>query len=134
MSSNIYRTIYNSEKYGGNTSVRLTIEFINLTKEDYEDGIILWDWELILDGKRHIDYYIYENKKGYVSDGGCYYVTTDEQGNKVLDEPNKDYEEVDAIQHYVDTQWPLEKRENYILKKKLSPQAQETFGDIIDEL
>jgi hypothetical protein len=71
---------------------------------------------------------------GGVADPGCYYIEKDEYGYETLGEPNKDYEEVDEIREYLKKEWPIQKRESYIMKQKLSPETKQTFGDIIDEL
>jgi len=138
MSSNIWKTTYPSDMYGGNHTVGLTIEFVNLKKHQDGEENIHWAWDLILDGKREITIWRDEDNKGRAYDGGCYYLEKDEYGNRVLGEPLKNYEEVDIIREYIQEVWPLEKREEYIrikeLKGKLSPSTKETFGSLIDEL
>jgi hypothetical protein len=134
MSSNIYKTTYISDRYGGDTTIGLTIEFIDLNK--YVDGEenVTWSWDLILDEKHEVYVWSDEDNKGRKYDGGCYYTTKDEYGNKALDTPLKDPDEADQVREYIKKEWPLQKREDYIFKKKLSTSTQKTFGDIIDEL
>jgi hypothetical protein len=138
MSSNIYKTTYPSDKWGGNHIVGLTIEFVDLIKNIEGPENVQWSWDLVLDGKRKMIIWSDEDNKGRVYDGGCYYIEKDEYGNKALGEPNKDYEEVDEIRDYLKKEWPLDKREEYIrvkeLKGKLSDKTKETFGSLIDEL
>ena len=135
MSSNIYKTTYQTDRYyGGDHTIGLTIEFVDLKKHKEGSENIHWAWDLILDGNRKIHIWRDEDDRGRVYDGGCYTLVTDEYGNRALDEPIEDPEERDEIDEYLDKEWPLQKRENYIFKKTLSSSTQETFGDIIDEL
>ena len=134
MSSNIYKTTYSSDRYGGDHTIGLTIEFVDLKKHKEGSENIHWAWDLILDGNRKIHTWRDEDDRGRVYDGGCYTLVKDEYGNRVLDEPIKDPEERDEIDEYLDKEWPLQKRENYIFKKNLSTSTQETSGHIIDEL
>jgi hypothetical protein len=134
MSSNIYKTTYPSDRYGGNHIIGLTIEFVDLRKSIEGDENIQWGWYLILDGKEEITIWRDEDNKGRQYDGGCYYLEKDEYGNKGLGEPVKDPELLDEIRYYLKKEWPLQKREMYILKKGLSPETAETFGSLIDDL
>lgn len=134
----IYKTTYESDKWGGNTIVGLTIEFVKLKKYIEGSESIHWAWDLILDGEREITIWRDEDDKGRRFDGGCYYLEKDEFGNRTLGEPLKNWEERDVIEEYLNTEWPLQKREEYIrveeLKAKLTPSTKETFGSLIDEL
>lgn len=134
----IYKKTYESDKWGGNTRVTLTIEFVNLKKLVEGSENIQWVWDLILDEKREIIIWRDEDNKGRQYDGGCYYLEKDEYGNRVLGEPLKDWEERDIIEEYLNEVWSLQKREEYIrieeLKAKLTPSTKETFGSLIDEL
>jgi hypothetical protein len=133
MNSNIYKTTYPSDRYGGNNIIGLTIEFVDLTKHvDGEDNVT-WSWDLIVDNKDDVYVWSDEDTKGRRYDGGCYYLTKDESGNKSLSNPT-DMELADEIREYIKKEWPLQKREAYIFKKGLSSSTAETFGDIIDEL
>jgi hypothetical protein len=115
--SRIYKTTYQSDKWGGDTVVGLTIEFLDLDKDiDSDTGNVIWDWELLLDDKRKVSYFMHVG--GGVADPGCYFIEKDEYGHEVLGEQNKDYEEVDEIREYLKKEWPVEKREEYIRKKK----------------
>jgi hypothetical protein len=134
MNSNIYKTTYPSDRYGGNHIIGITVEFINLTKNKMGDENVQWSWYLIVDGNQNIMMWRDEDDRGRAYDGGCYYLTKDEYGHDALDEPLKDPEELDILDGYIQKEWPLQKREAYILKNKLSPQTAETFGDLIDEL
>lgn len=134
----IYKTTYESEKWGGNNIVGLTIEFVNLKKHVEGSENIHWAWDLILDGKREIIIWRDEDDKGRRYDGGCYYLEKDEYGNRALGEPLKDWEERDVIDEYLTKEWPLQRREEFIrveeLKAILTPSTKETFGSLIDEL
>jgi hypothetical protein len=138
MNSNIWKTLYPTDIYGGNHTIGITIEFVKLTKHIMSSENIQWSWDLILDGKREINLWRDEDNKGRVYDGGCYYIDKDEDGNVGLGEPLKNPEELDVIDEYLVSEWPLQKREEYIrvkeLKDKLSPSTKETFGSLIDEL
>jgi hypothetical protein len=138
MNSNIWKTTYPSDMYGGNTVIGITIEFVNLTKHIIDSENIQWSWDLILDGKREIILWRDEDNKGRTYDGGCYYADKDEEGNVGLGEPLKNPEELDVIDEYIKEVWPQEKREEYIrikeIKDKLTPPTKETFGNLIDEL
>jgi hypothetical protein len=138
MSSNIWKTTYPSDIYGGNHTIGITIEFVNLTKHIIDSENIQWSWDLILDGKREINLWRDEDNKGRAYYGGCYYIDKDEDGNVGLGEPLKNPEELDVIKEYTLKEWPLAKREEYIrikeLKDKLSSSTKETFGSLIDEL
>jgi len=133
----VYKTTYPSDRYGGNHVIGLTIEFIDLDKiVESTDNNVIWDWELLLDGKTKVSYFMYTG--GGVADPGCYYIEKDEHGHEVLGDPFQDYEIVDEIREYIKKEWPLEKRENYIITKKikssLSSNTLNTFKDLIDEL
>ena len=135
--SKIYRTTYQSDKWGGDQTVGLTIEFIDLDKiVDPNTGNVIWDWELLLDGKRKISYFMHVG--GGVVDPGCFYIKRDEYGNEVLGDQNNDYEEVDVIREYLKKEWPLPRREEYIrvqeIKNNMSSTALSTFEELIDEL
>jgi hypothetical protein len=134
MSSNIYKTTYQSDRYGGDHTIGLTIEFVNLNKHTDNEDNVTWSWDLIIDGKDDVYVWSDEDTKGRRYDGGCYYLEKDELGNKSLSDPVKDPELADEIREYIRKEWPLEKRESYIFKKGLSSSTAETFGDIIDEL
>jgi hypothetical protein len=134
MSSNIYKTVYQSDKYGGDHTIGLTIEFVSLNKHSDNENNVTWSWDLILDGKYDVYVWSDEDTKGRRYDSGCYYMVKDEFGNKSLGDPIKDPEVAGEVREYVQKEWPLHKREAYIFKKSLSPSTQETFGDIIDEL
>ena len=130
----IYKTTYQSDKWGGDHTIGLTIEFIDLDKIiDPDTGNVIWDWELLLDGERKVSYFMYVG--GGVADPGCFFIEKDEHGNEVLGDQNKDYEEVDEIRFYLKNEWPLEKREAYIkkeeIKKGLKGDATETWDDIL---
>jgi len=134
----IYKTTYPSDRYGGNNTIGLTIEFVNLKKHiDGEDNVT-WSWDLIIDNKDDIYVWSDEDTKGRRYDGGYYYLTKDEHGINSLDEPIKDPELIDEIREYIKKKWPLAKREEYIrvreLKGSLSHGTLNTFGDLIDEL
>ena len=130
----IYKTTYQSDMYGGNNIIGLTIEFVDLEKHVDGQENVTWAWDLILDGKCEVYVWSDEDTKGRRYDGGCYYITRDEFNNMALDKPIKDPEIADEVREYIKKEWPLQKRENYILKKALSTNTRETFGDIIDEL
>jgi len=134
----IYKTVYPTDRYGGNHTVGLTIELVELTKHVQGDDDIFWNWDLILDGKREICYFTYENAKGYVTDGGCYKIVKTEDGRKELDEPIRDPEERDEIEEYIKKEWPLSKREEYIrieqMKNDINSETLNTFEDLINDL
>jgi hypothetical protein len=134
----IYKTTYQSHRYGSDNIIGLTIEFINLNKHvDGEDNVT-WSWVLIVDNKDEVYIWSDEDTKGRRYDGGWYYLVKDEEGNRVLDEPIKDPDLADEIREYIKKEWPLAKRENYIITKKikssLSSNTLNTFKDLIDEL
>jgi hypothetical protein len=131
--SNIYKTTYPTDRYGGNHVVGITIEFVDLKKHRDGPENMHWAWYLILDGKRDIVIWKDEDDRGRRYDGGCYNLEKDEFGNRVLGKPI-DYEEREIIEEYLDKEWPLAKRENYILKKSLSKDTEETFGGLLDVL
>jgi hypothetical protein len=134
MSSNIYKTTYTSERYGGNTHIiGLTIEFVDLRKSIEGSENVIWSWKLILDGKENITIWSDEDNKGRRYDGGCYYLIKDDFGHETLGDP-VDYERREPIEEYIEKEWPFQKREMYILKKSLSPETAETFGSLIDDL
>jgi len=116
----IYKTVYPTDRYGGNHTVGLTIEFVDLKKQLYdyngtgETDAVHWSWDLILDGKREIVIWRDEDTSGLQNDGGCYYLEKDEWGNIVLGEPTKDPEERYEIEEYIDKEWPHSKREMYV--------------------
>ena len=101
-----------------NHIIGLTIEFINLNKHvDGEDNVT-WSWDRIVDNKDEVYIWSDEDTRGRRYDGGCYYLEKDEQGNKSLGEPVKDPDLADEIREYIKKEWPLERRQNYIRKKK----------------
>lgn len=134
----IYKTVYPTDRYGGNHTVGLTIEFVKLTKFIEGEENVHWSWDLILDEKRNIVIWRDEDNKGRQYDGGCYYLGKDEHGNRVLDEPIKDPDERGEIEEYLDKEWPLPKREEYIrieqMKKDINSETLNTFEDLINEL
>jgi hypothetical protein len=110
MNSNIYKTTYPSDRYGGNNIIGLTIEFIDLKKHTDSEDNVTWSWDLIVDNKDDIYVWSDEDIKGRRYDGGCYYLEKDEAGNKTLDKP-VDMELADEIKLYIKEEWPLQKRE-----------------------
>jgi hypothetical protein len=126
-----YKTTYESTEWGGGTWIGLTIDFVELKKTELDSIYVQWSWDLILDGKEEVYLWREETKKGRQMDGGCYYITKDEYGHKSLDKP-VDQERREAIEEYIDEEWPLSKRETYILKKSLSSDTQQSFGDLLD--
>lgn len=130
----IYKTTYQSDMYGGNNIIGLTIEFVDLKKHVDGQENVTWAWDLILDGKREVYVWSDEDTKGRRYDGGCYYVAKDEFNNKVLDKPIKDPEIADEVREYIQKEWPLQKRENYIFKQSLNPSTVKSFEELIDEL
>ena len=140
LNESVYKTVYQTDRYGGNHTVGLTIEFVKLKKDLYdyngtgESEAVHWAWDLILDGKRNIVIWRDEDSRGHQHDGGCYYLEKDEWGNRVLGDPIKDPEERDVIEEYIDKEWPLSKREGYIFKQSLSKDTQNQFGDELSDL
>ena len=130
----IYKTTYQSDHYGGNHTIGLTIEFVDLKKHVDSQENVTWAWDLILDGKREVYVWSDEDTKGRQYDGGCYYITRDEFNNKALDEPIKDPEIADEIREYIKKEWPLQKRINWKLKQSLNPSTVKSFEELIDEL
>ena len=126
----IYKTTYQSDRYGGDHTIGLTIEFVDLRKTIEGDENIQWGWYLIIDGKDEIT--IWRDK----DDGGCYYLEKDEYGNKGLGEPVKDPELLDEIREYIKKVWPLEKREAFIRKREimsgLKDDAKDAWSNMLD--
>jgi hypothetical protein len=129
----IYKTVYQSNRWGGDNVVGLTIEFLGLDKDvDTKTGYVIWDWELLLDGKRKVSYFMYVG--GGVADPGCFFIEKNEYGHEVLGEQNKDYEEVDEIREYLKKKWPVEKREAYIHKQEVMNGLKGTAADTWDDI
>jgi hypothetical protein len=131
----VYKTTYQSDRYGGDHIIGLTIEFINLNKHIDREDNVTWSWDLIIDNKDKVYAWIDEDAKGRRYDSGCYYSEKDESGNDVHGEPVKDPELIDEIIYYIKKEWPLEKREAYIHKKEvmkgLKGDATDTWNDIL---
>lgn len=132
----VYKTTYESDRYGGNHVIGLTIEFIDLTKYTDGEDNVTWSWDLIVDNKHDVYVWSDEDTKGRRRyQGGCYYLEKDEQGNKVLGNPVKDPELADEIREYIKKEWPLQKREAYVHKKEvksgLKGSASDTWEDIL---
>jgi len=134
----IYKTTYPSDRYGGDHTIGLTIEFVDLRKTIEGDENIQWGWYLIIDNKDEITIWRDEDEKGRQYDGGCYYLVKDEYGNKALGDPVKDPELADEIREYIKKEWPLPKREDYIrikeLKQQINKDTTKAFEELIDEL
>jgi len=121
--SRIYKTTYQSDRYGGDHTIGLTIELIELKKHTEIGDNVTWTWYLILDGKSEVYVWSDEDTKGRVYDGGCYYIVKDEFGNMALGDPVKDPEIADEVREYTKKEWPLQKREEYIRKKKFEEEG-----------
>jgi hypothetical protein len=134
----IYKITYQSDRYGGNHFIGLTIEFVNLTKHTDNEDNVNWSWDLIVDNKDEVYVWSDEDTKGRRYDGGCYYLEKDEANNKTLGEPVKDPELADEIREYIKKEWPLPKREDYIrikeLKQQINKDTTKAFEELIDEL
>jgi hypothetical protein len=132
----VYKTTYQSDRYGGDHTIGLTIEFVDLRKTIEGDENIQWGWYLIIDGKDEITIWSDEDEKGRRYDGGCYYLEKDEYGNKGLGEPVKDPELTDEIREYIRKVWPLEKRKAFIRKKEimsgLKDDAKDAWSNMLD--
>lgn len=131
----IYKTTYQSDMYGGDHTIGLTIEFLDLKKYAYSDGNTLWSWDLMIDNTDHIHIFRELNVNNRIVDGGCYHIVRDEEGITSLGDPEHDPERIDVIDEYIKEKWPLEKREAYIkkeeIKKGLKGDATETWDGIL---